>query len=88
MDEERKLYSFDELYQQHKKNGSGLNSNSHKRGKENPLIEDRALNVLMGRVTTKGYKLIELALAHPQELNDSFRVIQNVNISHYVKKYE
>ena len=83
---EKKKYSFDQLYKQHKKNHRGLDPNPKRRGRENPYIRNRAQNVLEGKSYFKGFPLIVLAMAYPTSLNNSFKGME-IGVEHWVKRY-
>lgn len=82
----KKRYTFQDLYNQHKKNHRGLNPNPTKRGKENPNITLRAEKVMHGVTLFEGFPLIVLAMAYPTSLNNSFKDI-GIDVSHWIRRY-
>jgi len=75
----KKRYTFDDLYRVYKDTKRGLNPQPRFRGKENPLLG--------AMYSPSKYPLIVLAMAHITSLNDSFKNLKGVNISHWVRKY-
>lgn len=71
--------TFDYLYKIFKNTRRGLNPNPNQRGEENPYVT--------GKLKHKGFPVIVLALKYPQSLIDSFKNIDGVSISSWVRKY-